>query len=269
MIPITVREFSDVIDYQVQMFDKYLETGNSLAARVSQHSILGLGPAGIGKSEIVAAKAKKYGFDFIDVRLAQMSEVEIAGLIYPNETATKTVWLRPSFLPKEGCKKAILFLDELTSATQRVQVAAYQLVLDRRIGAHKLPDNVLIVAAGNRAEDDGVYVEMAAPLANRFEIHELKCSTPVWLEDYAKDNINPLVMKYIQEHPENLHTQERRGDDMIFATPRSWKRVSDLVEKLYKKDLNFLQMKISGDIGEDLAKDFIACTKNYVLKGEI
>ena len=40
----------------------------------------------------------------------------------------------------------IPFLDELNSAAPSVQAAAYQLILNRRIGQYVLPDNVVIIA---------------------------------------------------------------------------------------------------------------------------
>lgn len=44
----------------------------------------------------------------------------------------------------------ILFLDEISAAPQSVQAAAYQITLDRVVGEHKLPDNCIVIAAGNR-----------------------------------------------------------------------------------------------------------------------
>lgn len=264
MATITMRGFRKILDFQIKMFKEALETGDPTAQRISQHSILAMGPAGIGKSEVVMKAAKDNGFELIDVRLPQMSEVEIAGLIYPSNDKSETVWLRPDFLPEEGCKNTILFLDEITAATKRVQVAAYQLVLDRRIGAHKLPDNVLIVAAGNREDDHGVYVEMAAPLANRFEIHEIVCDSVIWLEDYARDNVNAAVCSFIQENPDKLHTQAMMDEsDMAFATPRSWKRVSDVMDSLAGKNDKLLRTKIYGNIGPLIGSEFMEWSKSH------
>ena len=141
-----------------------------------KHSILGLGAPGIGKSELIQQIGKKFGYTVIDLRLAQMSEVEISGLIFPNEDKTKTIWLSPDILPdeKRDGDKTILLLDEITSCSKKVQVAAYQLILDRRIGQYKLPEGTFVIALGNREDDDGVYIHLAGPLADRFEIHYIE-----------------------------------------------------------------------------------------------
>jgi MoxR-like ATPase len=44
----------------------------------------------------------------------------------------------------------ILFLDEITSAPPTVSAAAYQLILDRRLGDYVVPEGWVIFAAGNR-----------------------------------------------------------------------------------------------------------------------
>lgn len=232
--------------------------------------ILLLGAPGIGKSEIMQEISEELDYHLEDLRLAQMSETEIGGLIFPNESGTKTQWLIPDYFPEEGGPKTILFLDELTSASKRVQVAAYQLVLDRKIGRHKLPDSTIIVAAGNREEDDGVYVELAAPLANRFEIHDVECNADIWLE-YARSvvdkntgkGVHPLVTSYITSHPDDLHTQSENQDEMIFATPRSWKRVSDTLNAVNGQINEIIELKICGIIGDDLGSKFIAYCKHY------
>ena len=109
----TITEFRECVEYNIDHNIK--------------HAILGLGAPGVGKSQVIRQIGKKYGYKVIDIRLAQMSEVEIGGLIYPNAERTKTVWLSPEILPdeKRDGKNTILLLDEITSCTKRVQVAAY------------------------------------------------------------------------------------------------------------------------------------------------
>ena len=230
-----------------------------------KHSILGLGAPGIGKSEIIKEIGDYYGYKVIDLRLAQMSEVEIGGLIYPNEDKTKTRWLAPEILPDEARdgKKTILLLDEITSCTKRVQVAAYQLILDRRIGQYTLPSGTFVVALGNREEDDGVYVDLAAPLANRFEIHFIDVSYDDWKKNYAvPNNVHPFVIRYLDTKPSALHTQHASEGEMIFATPRSWKRVSDILKLDSNVENMVVRNKIIGNIGRFEGNAFICFCRN-------
>lgn len=248
----TIREFQETIEFNIEHNLK--------------HSILGLGAPGVGKSQIIRRIGKKYGFKVIDIRLAQMSEVEIGGLIYPNESRTKTVWLAPDILPNEerDGKNTILLLDEITSCTKRVQVAAYQLILDRRIGQYTLPEGTFVVALGNREDDDGVYIHLAGPLADRFEIHYIESDFESWKYDFAlKNGIHPYVIDYLTFKPAGLHTQDPGSGEMVFATPRSWERVSDILN--IDSDINkeVIRNKIIGNVGTVEGTQFVEYCREH------
>ncbi len=248
----TIREFGDCVEYNIQHNIK--------------HAILGLGAPGVGKSQIIRQIGDKYGFKVIDIRLAQMSEVEIGGLIYPNESRTKTVWLAPEILPDEerDGKNTILLLDEITSCSKRVQVAAYQLILDRRIGQYKLPEGTFVVALGNREDDDGVYIQLAGPLADRFEIHYIEPNFENWKNDYALKNcVHPYIVSYLTFKPSALHNQKAEEGNMVFATPRSWVRVSDILK--FDSDVSnpVIRHKIIGNVGEVEGNQFVEFCKRH------
>ena len=126
------------------------------------------GPPGIGKSELVAGITQELGGIMYDCRLGQMEPTDIRGIPFYNKELGKMDWAPPIDLPDAETASqypmVMLFLDEMNSAPASVQSAAYQLVLNRRIGKYVLPDNVVIVAAGNRESDKGVTFRMPTPL---------------------------------------------------------------------------------------------------------
>ena len=246
----TIKEFAECVEYNINHNIK--------------HAILGLGAPGVGKSQVIRQIGEKYGYKVIDIRLAQMSEVEIGGLIYPNESRTKTVWLSPEILPDEerDGKNTILLLDEITSCSKRVQVAAYQLILDRRIGQYKLPEGTFVVALGNREDDDGVYIQLAGPLADRFEIHYIEPDFEGWKNDFAlKNDVHPSVIDYLTFKPTALHNQVAGDGNIVFATPRSWVRVSDILKFDDNIENKVIRHKIIGNIGETEGIQFIEFCK--------
>ena len=111
------------------------------------------------------------------------------------------VWASPAELPTDPKSNAIVFLDELNSAAPAVQAAAYQLILNRRVGQYVLPDGVSIVAAGNRDSDKGVTYRMPAPLANRFIHLEMKPEFDDWLEWAVNNNIHKDCLLYTSPSP--------------------------------------------------------------------
>ena len=107
------------------------------------------GACGVGKSQIVFQVANDLDYNSLDVRARQLDPVDLRG---PTSNRSRPDGMGPpKFLPTTG--KGILFLDELTSAPQMTQGGCYQLVLDRRLGEYALPDDWVVIAAGNPASE--------------------------------------------------------------------------------------------------------------------
>lgn len=222
------------------------------------------GPPGIGKSEIVAGIAKELGGPVVDLRLSQMDPTDIRGVPFYNRDLNKMDWAPPIDLPTEEFAAqyptVVLFLDEMNSAPPSVQAAAYQLVLDRRIGTYRLPDNVVIAAAGNRDSDKGVTYRMASPLANRLIHQEVKVDFNSWVEWATANAIHPDVIGYLEFAKQDLYDFDAKSASRSFATPRSWSFVSQLLQD-DDCDNETLTNLIAGTVGEGLAVKFMTHRK--------
>ena len=179
------------------------------------------GPPGIGKSDIVKQIGIDAGREVVDVRLALWEPTDIKGIPYYNADQGKMVWAPPAELPTDPDSKAIIFLDELNSAPPAVQAAAYQLILNRRVGTYELPKGVDVVAAGNREGDRGVTYRMPAPLANRFIHLEMKIDFDDFQEWAVMNNVHPEVVGYVGFAKQDLYDFDPKSPSKAFATPRS------------------------------------------------
>jgi hypothetical protein len=218
------------------------------------------GPPGIGKSEVVAQIGEATGREVIDVRLALWEPTDVKGIPYYNSDEGKMTWAPPAELPTDEDSTAIVFLDELNSAPPAVQAAAYQLILNRKVGTYTLPKGVDIVAAGNRDSDKGVTFRMPAPLANRFIHLEMKVDFDDWQDWATMNDIHPEVVGYVGFAKQDLYDFDPKGSSKAFATPRSWTFVSDLL-KDDDCDSETLTNLVSGAIGDGLAVKFMAHRK--------
>jgi hypothetical protein len=222
------------------------------------------GPPGIGKSELVADIAQELGGYMIDLRLGQMEPTDIRGIPFYNKDSGKMDWAEPVDLPTAEFAQqypiVVLFLDEMNSAAPSVQAAAYQLILNRRSGKYFLPDNVVMVAAGNRESDKGVTYRMPTPLANRFIHQEMRVDFASYQEWAIKNNIHKDVVGYLTFAKQDLYDFDAKSASRAFATPRSWTFVSQLLEDEDGDDDTIMNL-IAGTVGEGLAVKFMAHRK--------
>jgi len=222
------------------------------------------GPPGIGKSDIVSQITNAFENSLlIDVRLSLWEPTDVKGMPYYSANDNTMKWAPPVELPDEKLAKKykhiVLFMDEMNSAAPSVQAAAYQLVLNRRVGTYKLPDNVMIVAAGNRETDKGVTYRMPAPLANRFIHLEMRVDFEDWLQWATENKIHADVVGYCSFAKQDLYDFDPKSSSRAFATPRSWSFVSELLDDdLPESTLTDL---VAGAVGEGLAVKFAAHRK--------
>jgi hypothetical protein len=230
-------------------------------ALITRRPIMLYSAPGCGKSDIIHQIGKELNRPVIDMRLALYDPSDLKGFPYYDPTSNNMKWAPSSELPTDPDSKAILFLDELVSAAPSTQAAAYQLVLNRRIGEYILPEGVDIVAAGNRASDRGVVYKMPSPLSNRFVHLELKVDVDEWVNWALLNGLNKDVVGYISHCKQDLFTFDPKSSSHAFATPRTWEFVSQFLNKEEDMGEDTALDLISGTIGDGLAIKFNAYRK--------
>jgi len=230
-----------------------------LAERVPLHI---WGACGVGKSQIVSQVADDLDLNFLDIRAVQLDPVDLRGL--PRIASDRTEWVPPKFLPTSG--KGILFLDELTSAPQMTQAGCYQLVLDRRLGEYVLPEEWVVIAAGNPASERGVHFSMPRPLRNRFVHLNLDADLEDWCKWAVRAKVRPEVIAFLRFKPALLQDGDATSDANAWPTPRSWEMASNVLNGFSYRQKNGLLsganeievQLLEGTIGPAAATEFVA-----------
>ncbi len=259
------------IDKAVNLLSKsYLNVINAGTSPKVLPSVMLWGPPGVGKSQAVRQMAKNIEegsgkkVAVTDVRLLLFNPIDLRGIPVANAEKTLAVWLRPKIFDMdvgEGTVN-ILFLDELSAAPQSVQAAAYQITLDRVVGEHKLPDNCIVIAAGNRLTDKSVSFKMPKALANRLLHFEIEGSFESWRRWASASGINGKVLGYLLFRNDRLFGFDSSKDDLAFPTPRSWEMVSNILNNV-SDDVETVYPMIAGLIGVGSALEFKIWCKVY------
>lgn len=214
------------------------------------------GEPGVGKSESVQHFARTNGMKLEDVRLTQMDAPDLKGLQWVDEKTKTTVSYRPEFFPVVD-EPGVIFLDELTAAEPRMQATAYQLVLDRRVGPHVLPDQWMVLGAGNGTEDGAISYRMGSALSDRFVHIKVEANPQDWITWALENDIHPAVISFIRVKPDYLTSVsgQAKTHQLISPSPRSWARVSKVMHKVDNKAC--ISVLINGIVGDSAAVEFI------------
>ncbi|MFC3982672.1 AAA family ATPase [Streptosporangium jomthongense] len=129
------------------------------------------GEPGIGKTAALQQLADALDLPLTTVIASVHEPSDFSGLpVVGDDPATQGVPMAPPdwAVRLAAAGRGLLFLDELSTAPPAVQAALLRLVLERRVGALRLPPGVRIVAAANPRSSAADGWELSAPLANRF-----------------------------------------------------------------------------------------------------
>lgn len=280
-ITLKPSEAAHVIRHMVEVNIRNAELGRA------RRSLFLWGPPGIAKSSVVRQVAKDLNYKLIDVRLTQMEPTDLRGIPVPVKQDNGKIaveWAAPKMFPKRDAglrtatilkddvertsdtdtqyNGAIILLDELPNAAPTVQAGSYQLVLDGELGEYIVPDNVIVLAAGNRETDKGSTFKMPTPLMNRFTHVEMRSDFDDWQIHALNSGFHKDVVGYLTSFKHELFEFNPTSASRGFPTPRSWDMVSDIL-KLNTAGLSEIELfaLISGTIGEGITHKFMEFRK--------
>lgn len=233
-------------------------------------SVMLWGPPGVGKSQAIRQIARRIEKEtgkhavITDVRLLLFNPIDLRGIPTSNKDKTLAVWLKPQIFQMDSSNNVIniLFLDEISAAPMSVQAAAYQITLDRVVGEHKLPDNCIVLCAGNRVTDKSVSYKMPKALANRLCHIEIESSSESFMKWAISHGIDERIIGFLSFRADYLMSFDSSNEDLAFATPRSWEMVSNIL-KIQDGSVTDSYPLIAGCIGSGIASEFESFSRIY------
>lgn len=248
-----------------QLADVYSGLISSGLPLKTMPSVMLWGPPGVGKSQGVRQLAEELrartGLDcrVTDVRLLLFNPIDLRGIPTANADKTLAVWLKPQIFQMDESDRVlnILFLDEISAAPQSVQAAAYQITLDRVVGEHRLPDNCIVIAAGNRVTDRSVAYKMPKALANRLCHIEIETDFESWRQWAVSSGLDERVIGFLLFRRDRLMLFSGENDDLAFPTPRSWEMAARVLS-FAGGDVKKVYSVIAGCVGAGTASEFRA-----------
>jgi hypothetical protein len=269
---VTEVVLNDSVDYiaaNIKQQQHAIESGKGCSV------ILISGAPGIGKSDLMTQVAEKLHMGLNPQYLGTML-LEQFGMPLPMLESPAKVdksqfqrWSLPEFYSVENlrvkpnpiCKEdnwIILFMDDIHLATKTIQTYFFQLLTYRSIHNKKMPNNFVMVAAGNRALDRAGAQPIMAPIVNRFFILDVRAEAKDWINNFALSyGIRHDIVSFIELYPEMIQSEPLESKP--WASPRSWTYFSDALnemELVKKLDIGEYLNLGKGHIGLEYASKF-------------
>lgn len=226
--------------------------------RTSRHRIMLHGEPGVGKTSILDQVGRRMNAEIRSMHLSQFEGPDFRGLTMVDVANMTTVHMRPDWLPEyttdPDAPKIIILLDEILGVHDATRKAAFQLILEHRIGPFQLGPNVYLVAAGNTAEDGTNIYEMDAATADRFCHVKFEATVEGFLEHGRENNFHPAILAFIANNGSALtpSSEDHENGNIARPSPRSLERASETLYRGYsRKQLRDASLK--GWLGQAVA----------------
>lgn len=199
-----------------------------IKAMAHKQSLLLLSAPGVGKSDTVLQAAAEAGLPCRSLLGTQIAPEDVSGI--PRIVGERSVFCPPRILLPDNPEPFCLFLDEMPACTPDIQKAFYSLLLERRLGEHRLPPGTWVVAAGNRVVDRALVRSLSSALVNRVVVLQVRADRGEWLRWARAHRIRQDIRTYITFRPEAL-MRPVPAEAVPFSTPRAWASLSRALDQ--------------------------------------
>ena len=268
-----IQQAIDQLETAVRCYTALDEMGMPLVPPEAQRPLFLIGPPGVGKTDVVAQVARRLGVGLVSYTMTHHTRQSALGLPqirtrrFGGEERAVTEYTMSELLSgvyrhmeKSGCKRGILFLDEINCVSETLTPAMLELLQHKRFGEYALPDGWVIVCAGNPEKYNRSAHAFDPVTLDRLRVLEIEPDLAAWQEYAAQRQVHPSVRGYLRLRPEDFFRAE--GERIV--TARSWMNLSDMMLALEKSGgaadaLLFGQYLQCGEVAERFALYHALC----------
>jgi len=267
-----IKEAKQEIKNSIRAYLKKDENGEYAIPSVRQRPLLLIGPPGIGKTQIMEQIADELGINLISytithhtrqsaVGLPMIKEEEFDGEKYSVTEYTMSEIIASVYRKQKetGIKEGILFIDEINCVSETLAPTMLQFLQCKTFGNVKVPDGVIIVAAGNPAGYNKSVKEFDMVTLDRVRYMEIKPEYEAW-KFYAREkNIYPAILSFLELYPKKFYLVEPDVDGLFYVTARGWEDLSNIISVYEGLEVPVTEGIIFEYIHhKDVAEDFAA-----------
>lgn len=218
------------------------ETGNYVIPSIRQRPVLLIGPPGVGKTQIMEQISRECQVGLVAYTITHHTRQSAIGLPYIEHrqyggreyavteyTMSEIVASVYDKIQQTGLKEGILFIDEINCVSETLAPTMLQFLQGKSFGNHRIPEGWVIVAAGNPPEYNKSVREFDIVTLDRIRMIQVEPDLEVWKQYAEQAGIHPAIRSYLNIKPQYFCRIETTVDGKLFATPRGWEDLSELI----------------------------------------
>ncbi len=239
-----IQEAKDCVMDAVSSYLGKDASGAYAIPRSKQRPLVIMGPPGLGKTAIMSQIASELGIGYVGYAMTHHTRQSAIGLpmiekaVYGGTEATVTRYTMSEIvasvydeMERSGKKEGILFIDEVNCVSETLSAAMLDLLQNKKLGPHRIPDGWILAAAGNPPEYNSSAREFDVATSDRIRLIEVEADADAWLRYAASSGVHDAIRYYLGVKPGRLMSMESTPEGPRFATPRSWEDLSTVMKE--------------------------------------
>lgn len=210
-----------------------------------QRPVLLIGPPGIGKTAIMRQIADEVGCALVAYSMTHHTRQSAIGLPFISQrvyggvarqvteyTMSEIVAAIYDTMQATGKCSGILFLDEINCVSETLTPVMLQLLQNKTFGNVPLPEDWVIVAAGNPPEYNKSVRELDMVTLDRVKHIDVSADLAVWQRYAVAQGVHPAVRTYLCVYPDHFYRITETDRGLFFVTARGWEDMSLMLQAM-------------------------------------
>lgn len=237
---VTITQAKETIAQAARIYFARDRQGRYRVERRRARPLCLMGPAGVGKTEVVRQVAQEQGLAFLSYSITHHTRQSAIGLprlvdgtvegrrvSMTEYTMSEIVAQVYRSMENTGKTEGILFLDEFNCASESLRPILLQLLQDKSFGPHAIPDGWMLVLAGNPSEYNRAASELDPVTADRLRMVYIRPDYAAWLPYARKKGVHPVILSYLKDHRDHFYLCRADGSQgTALVTARAWEDLS-------------------------------------------
>ena len=232
----------------VEAYLKKDDAGMYIIDSSRQRPMFLVGAPGIGKTAIIEQIAQELEIGVVSYSMTHHTRQSALGLprIVHREyegfeyeaseyTMSEIVSAVYDYMQRTGQDKGILFLDEINCVSETLYPSMLQFLQFKTFGRHRVPEDWIIVCAGNPPEYNKSVHEFDIVTLDRLREIDVDPDYGAWKRYASEKGIHPAVTTFLEAKPDCFYKVESKpGGGKSFVTARGWEDLGEVIS-LYEQ----------------------------------